>query len=61
MFEVIKDGVSQFKTENTKPTRFENVTIFTGGKFYPAANAKIKNLKISMYHVFLTRPMVPQC
>ena len=39
------------KWENTKPTKWENVKVWVGDDIYPAANAKIKNLKASKGYI----------
>jgi len=46
MYEVIVDGNSVTKTENTKPTKYKNVKVWAArGDYYPAASsARIKNL-----------------
>ena len=46
IFEVIVDGKSLAKTENTKPTLYENVKVWAAqGKYYPASKARIKELE----------------
>ena len=46
MYEFIVNGRSVVKTQNTKPTLYKNVKVWAAqGKFYPAANARIRKLE----------------
>merc|ERR1719430_1167536 len=47
MFEVLLDGESKRSVENTTPQKFDNIKVFAGDDYYPAADGKIKNLKIA--------------
>ena len=47
MFEVLLDGESKRSVENTTPDKYENIKVFAGDDWYPAADGKIKNLKIA--------------
>ena len=48
MYEVIVDGNSVVQTTtNSRLKMYENVKVLASGKRYPAANAKIRNLKAS--------------
>ena len=52
MYEVIVDGNSVVPpTTNSQPKKYENVKVLASGKRYPAANAKIRNLKASKLHI----------
>ena len=43
---MIVDGKSAVKTANTKPTLYENVKVWAAqGKYYPASDARIKDLE----------------
>merc|ERR1719209_1380019 len=46
MYEVLLNGESKRSVENTTPEKYENVKVFAGDDWYPAADGKIKNLKI---------------
>ena len=50
-FKVLVDGNIVVNTTNTAPRKWENVKVWASGFRYPAANAKIKNLKASKSHV----------
>ena len=40
------DGKSVAKTQNTKPTLYENVEVWAAqGKYYPVSKARIKELE----------------
>ena len=46
IYEFIVDGKSVVKTQNTKPTVYENVKVWVSqGKYHPVANARIKDFK----------------
>merc|ERR1711970_1141325 len=47
MFEVLINGESKRSVENTTPDKYENIKVFAGDDWYPAAEGKIKNLKIA--------------
>ena len=48
MYEVIVEGNSVVPpTTNSRPKKYKNVKVLASGKSYPAANAKIRNLKAS--------------
>ena len=51
MYEVIVDGNSVQTTTNSRPKKYKNVKVLASGKRYPAANAKIRNLKASKLHI----------
>merc|ERR1711970_1234094 len=46
MFEVLINGESKRSVENTSPDKYENIKVFAGDDWYPAAEGKIRNLKI---------------
>merc|ERR1739844_192003 len=46
MFEVLINGESKRSDENTTPAKYDNIKVFAGDDWYPAADGKIKNLKI---------------
>merc|ERR1739844_639466 len=46
MFEVLLNGESKRSVENTTPDKYENIKVFAGDDWYPAAEGKIRNLKI---------------
>merc|ERR1719341_81596 len=50
MYEMFIDGVRVKELENTKPGKFEQMKVFTGDSFYPAAEGKIRNLYIETRH-----------
>ena len=46
IYEVIVNGKTIVNTPNDKPTTFKNVKVWAAqGKFYPAANARIRKLE----------------
>ena len=46
MYEVLVDGVSKVKVENTVPTEYENVKVWAGlDTWYPGFDGSIRNLK----------------
>merc|ERR1719431_1706646 len=47
MFEALLDGESKRSVENTTPDKYDNIKVFAGDDWYPAAEGKIKNLKIA--------------
>jgi len=47
MFEVLLDGERKRYVENTTPDKYDNIKVFAGDDWYPAALGKIKNLKIA--------------
>ena len=51
---MIVDGNTAVKTENTRPKKYKNVKVWAAhaGFRYPAADAKIKNLKASKLHMY---------
>jgi len=46
MFEVLLNGESKRSLENTTPDKYENVKVFASNPWYPAADGKIRNLRI---------------
>merc|ERR1711970_735932 len=42
-------GETGRSVENTAPTKFENVKVFAGNPWYPAADGKIRNLRINTH------------
>merc|ERR1719209_830332 len=42
MYEVLLNGESKRSVENTTPEKYENVKVFAGDDWYPAADGKIK-------------------
>ena len=46
MFEVLLNGESKRSVENTTPDKYENVKVWAGDDWKPAADGKIRNLKI---------------
>ena len=46
MFEVLLNGESKRSIENTTPEKYENVKVFASNPWYPAADGKIRNLRI---------------
>ena len=54
MYEVIVDGNSVQTTTNSRPKKYKNVKVWAAhaGFRYPAADAKIKNLKASKLHMY---------
>merc|ERR1719430_1462362 len=47
MFEVLINGESKRSEENTTPAKYDNIKVFAGDDWYPAADGKIRNLMIS--------------
>ena len=47
------DGNSARKVENTVPTKYENVKVWTGlDSFQPAVDGSIRNLKLGKLYLF---------
>ena len=53
MYELIVDGKSARKVENTAPTKYENVKVWTGASFHPAVDGSIRNLKLGKLRIFI--------
>ena len=53
MYELIVDGKSARKVENTVPTKYENVKVWTGlDSFQPAVDGSIRNFKLGKFYLF---------
>ena len=54
MYETIVNGKSVLKFEQTRPREYENVKVWASrGDYYPAARARIKNLKVTSKGILL--------
>merc|ERR1719222_102057 len=47
MFEVLINGESKRSDENTTPAKYDNIKVFAGDDWYPAADGKIRNIRIA--------------
>ena len=46
-FQVTIDGETKISQVNPQPLIYGNIRVYAGDPLYPAANAKIKNLKVN--------------
>jgi len=64
VYRIMKDGKEVHKKNNDRPEVYHNMELFTNGKWYNAANVRVKNLEFKnlskcLYQIFFHLPLYP--